>query len=81
MKACLEIKFLKLSNPAVFVKAAADIAVGARNRGGTFSRFQPRSSLLVLAYFENSDDCSKGSQEPDKQLTSPEVMALSNSSD
>jgi hypothetical protein len=40
-----------------------------------------RSSLLLFAYFEQSDDCSKGSQEPDKQLTSPEVMALSNSSD
>ena len=37
--------------------------------------------LALLLDFENSDDCSKGSQEPDKQLTSPEVMARSNSSD
>ena len=42
-------------------------------------RFYPR--FRVLIDFENSDDCSKGSQEPNKQLTSPEVIAFSNSSD
>ena len=47
----------------------------------TLSRSHSRSSLLLLAYFEDSDDCSNGSQDPDKQLTSPEVMARSNSSD
>jgi len=41
--------------------------------------FQGDPSLLLD--FENSDGCSKGSQEPNKQLTSPEVMARSNSSD
>jgi len=40
-----------------------------------------QGDLSVLLYFENSDGCSKGSQELDKQLTSPEVMARSNSSD
>ena len=41
------------------------------------------SALLPLSLldFEDSDGDSKGSQEPDKQLTSPEVMARSNSSD
>ena len=34
-----------------------------------------------VLHFEDSDGDSKGSQEPDKQLTSPEVMARSNSSD
>ena len=47
----------------------------------TLSRSHSRFSLLLLTYFENSDECSNGSQEPDKQLTSPEVMARSNSSD
>jgi hypothetical protein len=44
------------------------------------SEFYSRSDALSLD-FENSDGDSKGSQEPDKQLTSPEVMARSNSSD
>jgi hypothetical protein len=37
--------------------------------------------LPPLFDFEDSDDDSKGSQEPDKELTFPEVMALSNSPD
>jgi len=37
--------------------------------------------VLLLLDFQNSDYGSKGSQEPDKQLTSPEVIARSNSSD
>ena len=51
----------------------------SRSRTATTLPFQ--GDLSVLLYFENSDGCSKGSQEPDKQLTSPEVMARSNSSD
>jgi hypothetical protein len=50
----------------------------------SFLRCHSNSStllLLSLLDFEDSDDCSYGSQEPDKQLTSPEVMAWSNSSD
>jgi hypothetical protein len=47
------------------------------------SRSHPnlRTALAEVLYFEGSCSGSKGSQEPNKQLTSPEVMAWSNSSD